>query len=351
MLGLLRTTLALMVMAFHLFAGLRPIGTYAVFGFYIISGYLMTLIMHESYGYTWVGRLSFAVNRFLRLYPQYWAAAIYSLLLIYMLGPGTVTSFHKSIYIPTSLNEYISNIAMVFPAWNPSGVMPRLVPPAWALTVELFFYVLICIGLSKYYTIVKVWLLLSMAYAVAALAFGAESDRYFPIAAASLPFSVGSAIYFISKDNEIYKRYLKLGISTKFLFLLMLINCFVWSAFSLVHNGRLTEIGFYLNVLICGLLVYSIIKGGKIVNFGKSIDSLIGDFSYPIYLLHWQTGLLVSFVLYGEGVHGFSTKGGISFIVSLMVVCLLSVFFMKVIDRPIQHIRSKIKSNKTLVKR
>ena len=72
MFGLLRTTFALMVMIYHLFfVGFLSLGTYPVFGFYIISGYLMTVIMHNNYGYTWVGRYSFAVNRFLRLYPQY----------------------------------------------------------------------------------------------------------------------------------------------------------------------------------------------------------------------------------------------------------------------------------------
>ena len=79
MLGLVRTIFALMVMAYHLLFGRAPLGFYPVFGFYIISGYLMTLIMHESYGYTWKGRYSFAVNRFLRLYPQYWTAAAISL--------------------------------------------------------------------------------------------------------------------------------------------------------------------------------------------------------------------------------------------------------------------------------
>ena len=82
MFGVLRTTLALMVMAFHLFAGIAPLGKYAVFGFYVISGYLMTLVMNDTYGHTWSGRYAFALNRLLRLYPQYWAAATFSIVLI-----------------------------------------------------------------------------------------------------------------------------------------------------------------------------------------------------------------------------------------------------------------------------
>ena len=51
MFGTYRTLLALMIVALHL-GGVPVIGGYAVFGFYILSGYLMTLIMQTSYGYS-----------------------------------------------------------------------------------------------------------------------------------------------------------------------------------------------------------------------------------------------------------------------------------------------------------
>jgi peptidoglycan/LPS O-acetylase OafA/YrhL len=48
--------------------GILAIGGYAVFGFYILSGYLMTLIMQKNYGYSRGGVARYAVNRFLRIY-------------------------------------------------------------------------------------------------------------------------------------------------------------------------------------------------------------------------------------------------------------------------------------------
>lgn len=93
-----------MVMSYHLLIESPPLGIYAVFGFYIISGYLMTLVMHESYAYTARGRIRFALNRFLRLYPQYWTAALISMLLIITLGSETVESYHKSIYMLSALD-------------------------------------------------------------------------------------------------------------------------------------------------------------------------------------------------------------------------------------------------------
>lgn len=46
--------MALMVVFQHL-GGVRVLGEHAVFGFYILSGYLMTLTLHASYGYSWRG--------------------------------------------------------------------------------------------------------------------------------------------------------------------------------------------------------------------------------------------------------------------------------------------------------
>lgn len=73
MFGTYRTLLAVMVIFLHL-GGMPVIGGYAVFGFYILSGYLMTLIMHKNYGYTRDGVARYAINRFLRIYPIYWVS-------------------------------------------------------------------------------------------------------------------------------------------------------------------------------------------------------------------------------------------------------------------------------------
>lgn len=349
MFGILRTTLALMVMVFHLFSGILPLGTYAVFGFYIISGYLMTLIMNTSYGHSWFGRYSFGVNRFLRLYPQYWAAAVFSIALIYFLGSDDVKNYHGSIFIPTSLEEILRNILMAFPSWHPNSLNPRLVPPTWALTVEIFFYILICFGLSKTFKRVKIWLLLSVCYVIGSYIVGLSwQDRYYPVAAASLPFSIGSAIYFVTKSNYIDKLYYKFKISSIHLYILMLTNCLAWMILSKYNIGKLIEVGFYINIIICSLLVYSIVIGREIVKINKKLDKFIGDFSYPIYLLHWQSGLLVSFLIFGESFHEYSARGLISLVGSILFVIIISLVFMWGIDKPIQRIRSKVKANKAL---
>ena len=62
MFGIFRTLLALAVVVDHL-GGVHGMGTYAVFGFYVLSGYLMTMVLHRTYGYSISGFSRYALNR------------------------------------------------------------------------------------------------------------------------------------------------------------------------------------------------------------------------------------------------------------------------------------------------
>ena len=62
MLGTLRFTLAWIVAAAHLERTIWN-GTYAVFSFYIISGYLMCLVMNERYGFSAKGLRFYLVKK------------------------------------------------------------------------------------------------------------------------------------------------------------------------------------------------------------------------------------------------------------------------------------------------
>ncbi|ADW16724.1 acyltransferase 3 [Desulfobulbus propionicus DSM 2032] len=345
MFGLYRTTLAVMVMVHHLFLGFLPLGTYPVFGFYIISGYLMTLIMHETYGYTSSGRFSFAINRILRLYPQYLAAALISIILILILGPEFVKKFHGSMFMPSSTKEALFNFLILFHPTIEGSMNPRLVPPTWALTIEIFFYILICIGISKNIYRIYTWIFVSIIYVFYSFIVGWPwQTRYFTIAAASLPFSIGSAIYFISKNTFFTQIYYSIKIQPIFLFLLMLLNVSFWSYIKRNYTGYWIETGFYLNLIICSLIVYSLSIGEKIFNINKYIDKIIGNYSYPIYILHWQCGLIVSFLMLQQSnFNKYRQEGLFIFILSVIFVLFFSFLFIRYIDEPIQHIRIKIK--------
>lgn len=170
--GLLRLLLALSVVADHCgsvwnfdLVG----GKMAVQSFYIISGFYMSLILNEKY----VGENNsyklFITNRFLRVYPIYWAVMLLTVLFVL-----TIAMISKTHFIPkfgnyltvpnvfSFLYLILTNIlifgqdVVLFQGINPANgnlfftnnfkiTAPPLhsflfVPQGWTLAIELMFY-------------------------------------------------------------------------------------------------------------------------------------------------------------------------------------------------------------------
>ena len=343
MFGSYRTFLAVLVVALHL-GGAKKIGAYAVFGFYCLSGYLMTLIMQSTYGYARDGVFRYALNRFLRIYPIYWVSIALSGVLVLWLGSAWTRGYHETIYLPGSAWEIFKNIALFFPARE----APRLTPPAWALTVELFFYILIGAGLSKSKLITTGWFVISLAYHGAALIlhFGWE-HRYFTVAAAALPFSTGAMIYhfkdqlgqLVAYEGRGWKRYLPVyGV------ILMIVNWAVGiGLWKFLGWNALDSVFFYLNYLICGSMVVLLMQRTELPLINRAIDKWLGDFSYPIYLIHYQVGILVLVLLGAFGV-SISRPSPLLFIAALPFIFLISFVITVLLERPIEVIRARVKS-------
>ncbi|MBL4821158.1 MAG: acyltransferase, partial [Gammaproteobacteria bacterium] len=303
MFGLFRLLLAVMVMVMvgHLF-WISDFGRYAVFGFFILSGYLMTFLMHESYSYQLDGLKKFVANRVLRLYPAYWVACVFSIFLILCLGEVNTRVVSRSLSLPQTLDIIVVNLTMVSFSLFPHEVGPRLSPATWALTVELFYYCLIGLGVSKTKTRTAVWLCLSLTYVLLTYALGLFwHSRYFALPAGSLPFSIGALLYFLHKENWEPNWIKRPILSSKYLMLALIVNAGIGSKIQLDDSMLdIVELFFYANLLICSLLIYSIIRGDSLVNISKKLDKTLGDYSYPIYLIHWQIGTLASFIVYGN---------------------------------------------------
>jgi peptidoglycan/LPS O-acetylase OafA/YrhL len=75
----------------------------------------------------------------------------------------------------------------------------------------------------------------------------------------------------------------------------------------------------------------------------KKLDKLLGDFSYPIYLLHWQCGVLASYLLFDIPIRGFSTESMRSFGLALLITIALSYVFILLVDENVSKIRQRIK--------
>lgn len=340
MFGALRTYLAVMVVAFHLL-GIPLIGPYAVFSFFVLSGFLMTTIMHDIYGYSFVGRKRYLLNRALRLYPVYWISAIIGILVILYCGKEFLINYRETIYIPKTNIEIFSNFTMIFPNFFPALVEPRLSPPTWAITVELCYYVLICMGISRNIHFTMAWLSVSLIYVLITVSLGdPHAYRYASILAGSLPFSIGSMIYFY---KELIK---KIIFSNRFFSLSNIIFGYLANfavnvaIFHYTKNDLVQESGLYVSTILAALLI---VKLNYLETTGalKRLDKVIGGYSYPIYLLHWQLGALASFLL--GRFAGHAPGAAAVFVLAMAMVLAVGTAIVFGVDPAIERLRAAVR--------
>lgn len=318
-----------MVVAGHL-GGLAILGNYAVFGFFILSGYLMTLIMQRNYGYSKRGKLKYTLNRFLRIFPMYWFACALSIVLILWVGDEVSTSYHYYLYLPQDTFAWARNVLLLL-AYNSE---PQLTPPAWALTVELFFYVAIGAGFSKTKYRTHVWFGLSLGYTLVVNVLDMSWPyKYFYITAASLPFATGAMLFH-------YQAKMRQALVLKYHYLAVILMLMVFLNYGLaVYLDALQGYAFYVNYLLNVLIVAALLQLTP-ANFKASVwDRFFGDLSYPIYLIHWQVGLLLF-------TSGFALKlATLPFLlVSLPFVLVIAWLIARYVELPIEKLRQKVKA-------
>ncbi len=329
MFGIYRAILAVFVVIEHL--GNAPlIGNYSVFGFYILSGYLMTRIMHKTYGYNCNGVIKYLSNRFLRIYPLYWLSIFFSILLLLLISKNIVTSISQSIFFPHDLEGILRNIFIIFSI----NTEPRLTPPSWALTVELFYYLLIAFGCSKTRNITIAWFLLSVFYTIYLIYNKSSfSYRYFTILSASLPFSLGAILFFVPPRQEE-------SLALKVIITVLLI---VFNYFFSLHENIGPGFGFYINLFLFSYVISVLIKikNDRILKY----DVFWGNLSYPVYLLHYQCGVVVYFIFSFMDIR--THKGEFLFCAASIFLCLFISYLTSIIlENRIEFVRSKIRPHR-----
>jgi peptidoglycan/LPS O-acetylase OafA/YrhL len=203
-----RYILAVVVAATHLSPiGFGWSGWQAVFGFYTLSGYLMTRVLHQRYGFEWSGTAAFLVNRVLRLWPAY---------LLVVAGTGLIICFYPlnnfffSLTAPRSFYESVTLVTIlgqVSVDFNYLIPLSRLAPTSWSLSIEVFCYCLLGFYFARtprrlmaLAVLGAVGVLLSSGYcwAVPSPYYGLYcfQNRYGVLQAGFIPFAAGGFAYF-----------------------------------------------------------------------------------------------------------------------------------------------------------
>lgn len=312
MFGIYRLILALMVQLSHT-GHYGSIGQLAIKGFFVLSGFLMTLLMHTTYR----GHIAdFALNRFLRLYPTYWVCMIISGLL-YLWTPSI------SIYygFPTA-SHFILNILYL----NYNLNFPSLLEVSWAVTNEIIMYVLIALGISRTFGRTLLWLLVSFIYyaSVSEFAPGNEWSYFMPMAA-SFPFAIGASVYHIYNhiSHKLYKEYF--------------IVAFIGYVASIYTMNALNFYSSANAIFLCSSALFVIslfyIKPSEII---RKWDNKLGSLSYPFYLIH----LPISSVVFNKIHH---TNHWYVDLLIMTISLLVSWGIVVIVDKPVNHLRDIIR--------
>jgi len=294
----------------------------------MLSGYLMTLIMNDRYHYTINGISKYMTNRVLRIYPQYWVLLIITIIVLAYIPENQLNRINGALVLPKTVEDWLANIFILGLYPESIAPMPRLIPQAWALHVELIVYILIGLFFGRSKIIVTMWCAAGVLYHIAANIYG--YPRYSPVYAASLAFSLGAILYHYKESIfAVFQPSRKLSIS---IWVLYLLYVFIVGT---VDFGK-TKLYFYLNFplfFICLLVLLNLNASFK--KYIK-IDRYLGDYSYPVYLSHWFIGMLMASIT-GIG------RSMPLFFISIPFVFIFSCVSIVLIDKKVERLRDIFK--------
>jgi peptidoglycan/LPS O-acetylase OafA/YrhL len=356
MLGTFRLSLAIMVFSSHMTYKVAHAfyyfsGIHAVVTFFITSGFLIGVAIERNY----VGRTGeFILNRFLRIYPTFWAVLVLTGLTIALHGGPTVKGADIAAVSlkDWGLIEALRALPIVsgypaYPVWKPMAV-------AWSLQVEVSFYIAVALlywALNACYgcdaTAMRGRGVLLACYAALGVYIISAStiDLRFENPIAYIPdFVLGLAISRSVVNRDSASAIWPLIGAALFLSLLGFSHIIVtggthlrlFAPFSSYASRFSLNDGFNVQTLATLIIVFMVcllIKPGLLA---RRIDSFLGDLTYPLYLCH--------FAVLATTNHDFpgipdEQRIWLSLAAALLCAVLLNLF----VDRPLTRLRAYIR--------
>jgi len=350
--GTIRLLLAISVVIGHtnpLFGQELWGGVVAVELFFIISGFYMALILNEKYN-TPSMNITFYKNRFLKLFPIYWAILVLTVFvsiaswLVFGKG-GVVENIYNhsgslgffNIYIVLS-NIFlfgedllmflgVDNEMIVFTKSFSDTALPLhkfiIIPQSWTLSLEIMFYMLAPFIARKRVSLIVVLFLSSFFIKIFLSHQGFSDDpwKYRFILSELQFFFVGIILYkiYIKITSSNFKNIL----NNKAILTTLLILFFITGYF----YGELGKLLYPFVFIIFIFLLPILFEQTK----NNKIDRFIGEQSYPVYIVH-------IFVLM------FASKISSENNLSLLVV-VGSILFSIILNKYIQEKVEKTRKN------
>lgn len=237
--------------------------------FFIISGYVITLSAHNR------PASEFAVSRFVRLYPAYWAGIAFTSLVTYLYGQDKYT-WEQILANLTMLNDYLGydNIDSVY----------------WTLQAELKFYA--CIFLLIFFNVfnkVRIWL--SIWLALSALHLITNQPFFmgwFITPTYSSLFIAGVTFYLIQKEG--LNRFNLVSLFSSLI--LSSIHAFNQTANFMEHPAFVDKV-IAVTLIWFFYIIFYLIVSAKLEVPKHRFYYTLGALTYPLYLIHNASGKII----------------------------------------------------------
>ncbi len=310
-LGSWRLFLAILVALSHLWANmLHGPAAYAVWGFFALSGYLMTHVLLHKYGFDRSGLKAYAINRFLRIFPAFWVACIIGALVLWWLQRVEIDAreLNPAFGMPRNAGEwsFLLTLLPAFPRWNAP------VPVANALSVEVGYYLLMPLFACSR---PAAWVGLLFGLLITAqLGLGTDSfgPRYAWFLPAAPAFALGALACHYRNALQQYAQ-LRWSLSA---WLLNVGIVLIWPPWP-------WTVGLYVGTVLSLWVALSLSERES----GR-FDRVAGELSYPVYLLHTSVGAALLPVFGLDRSLAFALVG-----LLLSVVCAWMLVLL--VDRPL----------------
>ena len=299
MFGTLRFLLAYLVILSHLAGGdyVVHFGFYAVRGFFVISGLLMTAALNEAYGFD---GLRFWVNRALRLLPPYYLVCALTLIAV-AIAPGEAAEYLKFWRGVPDAGDLMINLT-ILPLQLPHGSI-RLVPPFWSVAIEIDMYLLLYLVVSRQMSWALITLVAGLSFQLVCVYDAMNWPlTYFTAPSAVFPFAVGALLYFLRRRGGWVASPLVAGCAFAAWVANMLAGGLVFSETYIFGWGYLLDTVFFA-VVVSGL---SGLSGQQFGPHMIRVDRTLGEWSYFAFLVHWLAGFLVAGILLGGAWRGWT---------------------------------------------
>jgi peptidoglycan/LPS O-acetylase OafA/YrhL len=322
-------------------------GSRAVQIFYVISGFLMAMILNGKYADTPHGNWLFYTNRAVKIFAPYFVILSVTIAICLLSKALTGNALLLNVWfaeagsmsVSTWAFAVLTNIFIIGQEWGyllvyragsivfslhafespPMASQFTIIVPAWTLSIELMFYIVAPFILRRY-----VLLIAAVAYASYRLRFDgyhfgfyseATNYRFFPFELSL--FLYGAICFRVGK--------FLLPASPKWSGAIAAIACFLVLAPLKFFQGYQYELYAVIGILLPALFDFS-----RRTNW----DRLLGDLSYPLYLVHWPVSAIAAAMVGSLQPGSIGTVAAYPILV-VMVAIAVSVLINRYVVLPI----------------